>query len=506
MNTGPITDTGETRPADEDRDDRRGAIALGAVFVVALATRLHRLGEDSLWDNEILSHARATADLGDAYDLIREGTHPPGYSQVILRPWLAIGDSELMQRLPSVVFGFVAIAITAALATRLAGRWAGIAAAGLSAVMPLHLYYSREGRMYALLALVLIAWIAALIRAHERDTWSWWAAYTALGAAALYTHYYAGFTVLSVVAVTAAFEYRSGLSDRTKRWALATGGIGIAFLPWLPTFRYQLSNDPVSHLQALSARELAELPIQFFTAFANRSNLDNLVIGAALMVLFVIALRALWSGRTTDADQGLAASVVVAAVVGTFALSVLVSLFRPLIFVRYFAGILPMTAIVLAVGVSRSRISDARTRWVALGAFGLLLLARLGHAVPTIDDTWRPDWRAATDQLETASADDSVTLLVGPDSGDFRVSGFWYYADPDLPVIEVTGQVTDPVFTDAVDQLDADIATVWVVQYELIDRVPELDDFEPVSFQRFDSRFFTGSYRISVVELDRTAS
>ncbi len=485
------------RPDDSGDDRRSGWIPLAVVLAVAAALRLYRLGADSFWDNEILSHERATAGLRDAYELVREGTHPPGYSQAVLRPWLVFGESEFMQRFPSVVFGVAAIAITAALATRLAGRWAGVAAALLSAVMPLHLYYSREGRMYALLAVVLVAWIAALIRAHERDTWRAWGLYTALGAAALYSHYYGGFTVLSVVAVTGLFELRAGIGPRTRRWFLATAGIGVAFLPWLPTFRYQVSNDPVSHLEALSVRGVAELPVQFFTAFADRSSLDNLLIAAALLVLSAAALLQLWSEREAHGDDGFAAAVIVGAVFGTIVLSVVVSMLRPLIFVRYFVGILPMVAVLLAVGVGRRRAATG-------AAFAVLLVVSVIHAVPTVDDTWRPDFRRATDTIEAAGADDAIILLVGPGADDFRASGFWYYLDPEFAVIEVTGRTTDPVFADAVDQLDEDIATVWVVQYQSINSVASPTGFDIASAERFDSRFFTRRYPISVIELERS--
>lgn len=487
----------QQRRNDTEGHQPRNWSLIAIVLVVATALRLYRLGADSLWDNEILSHRRATAGLRDAYDLIREGTHPPGYSQLVLRPWLALGDSEFMQRVPSVVFGVAAIAITAALAHRLAGPRAGLAAAALSTVMPLHLYYSREGRMYALLALVLVAWIAALIHAHERDTWRAWALYTALGGAALYTQYYAGFTVLSVVAVTAAFEYRAGLSDRTRRWFIATAGIGVVFLPWMPTFLYQLRNDPVSHLEALSVRGVAELPVMFFTAFADRSAIDNLVVAAALAFLTGVAVRTLWNGRSSHPDNGFAAAVIVGAVVGTIALSVAISVLRPLIFVRYFVGILPMVAVMLAVPMGR-------LRFVTSTAFAALIVVSVVHAIPTIDDTWRPAFGAATDRIEAAGPDDSIVLLVGADASDFRVSGFWYYLDAAHAVIDVPGQVSDPTFTDAIDQLSEDIDRVWVVQYQRIGAVATPDGFAVASTERLDSRFFTRTYPVSVVELERT--
>lgn len=488
---------------DTDRgpgiDERTSWVILAVLLVGAAALRLYRLGEDSLWDNEILSYLRATAGPGDAYDLIREGTHPPGYSQVILRPWLALGEGEWMQRFPSAVFGVATIVLTAVLGARLAGRRAGLAAAALLTLMPLHLYYSREGRMYALLALVLLAWALSLIRAHERDRWADWGVYTALGAAALYTHYYAGFTVLSVAAVTAAVEVRSGFTDRTRRWLVATALIGVLFLPWLPTFWYQVGNDPVSHLPALDLQGVAELPILFFTAFAGHSAVDTVLVGAALAVLLATGGWTLWTTRNDQSDGGFGAAVVVAAVAGTIVLSIVISALRPLIFVRYFVGILPFVAVLLGAGVARLRLP-------AMGAFVLLVAVSVVHAVPTVNDTWRPAFAAATDRIEADGADGTVVLLVGPDPTDFRLTGFGFYLDPGFDVVEVTGDVTDPAFGDAIDGLDADVNRVWVLQYQTVSRIDPRTDVTATVFERYDARFFEGFYPISLVRLDREPS
>lgn len=291
-----MTTIERNRGAVTERDRLRSPLLIG-VLVIAAAIRLYRLGDDSLWNNEILSHQRATVNPRAAYTLLKEGTHPPGYSQGVLRPWLFFGDSEWMQRLPSAVFGVVTVALTAVLGVRLAGRHAGLIAAAVLAVMPLHLYYSREGRMYALLGLVTIAWIMALVRAHERGTRADWAIYTVLGAACLYTHYYAAFAVLSVVTVTALWELRVGLSSRTRDWFLATTAIGVLFLPWLPTFWFQYGNDPVNHLPPLSWSGVSGIPIQFFTAFADQSTRDARLIASALAVALVLAAAVLWSSR-----------------------------------------------------------------------------------------------------------------------------------------------------------------------------------------------------------------
>ena len=337
-----------------------------------------------------------------------------------------------MLRFPSAVLGVATVAMTAMLGTRLAGRRAGLAAAALLTVMPLHLYYSREGRMYALFALVLLAWVMALIRARERNTLGSWTMYTVLGAAALYTHYYAGFTVLAVVGATAVLELRHEITTRTCRWLIATIGIGVLFAPWLPTFRYQLNNDPLAWLDSPGFSGWVRLPVEFFAGFVEYSMIDpsmnqyveNLfkanVILIPLAVLLLFGSRHLRTVADRTPDAAFAAAVVGAAFFGTLLLAFVASQFRTLFFVRYFVGILPFLAILIGAAL-------ARMRPMTVIAFGALFASAALHTALTIDETWRPAFRDATDQIEQDQPDDVIVVFVDlnlsePGSGDFATT------------------------------------------------------------------------------------
>jgi len=489
-----VDDLPATRTQGDDvRPDWR---YLSVLLIAAAVLRLYRLSDDSLWDNEILSERRATAPLNNAHDLLRDGTHPPGYSQAILRPWLALGNGEWMQRFPSVVFGVTTVAMTAVLGTRLAGRRAGLAAAALLAVMPLHLYYSREGRMYALLALVLLGWVMALIRARKRDTTLDWTVYALLGAASLYTHYYAGFTVLAVVGTTAVLEFRHGFTTRTRRWLIATAGIGMLFAPWLPTFRHQLSNDPVSHLQPLTLDGLTALPVQFFTGFVERSTADSLVVGVTLAALLVFGSVRLRSVADGSPDAGFAGAVIGAALVGTGLLSIAVSELRPLVFVRYFVGILPFLAILIGAALTR-------LRPVPVIAFSTLFAVATLHAVPTIDDAWRPAFRDATDRIEQDHPDDVIVVSVGPGPGDFRATGLRYYLDNGYVLHEYAGSVRDQEFPEFLDELRTTAPRTWILQYRHAHNFNTPPGFIASANERYETRFFETRYMIQITALDR---
>ncbi len=481
---------------------------LSVLLIAAAVLRLYRLGADSLWYDEILSERRATVPLGDAYDLLREGTHPPGYSQAILRPWLTLGDGEWMLRFPSAVLGVATVAMTAMLGTRLAGRRAGLAAAALLTVMPLHLYYSREGRMYALFALVLLAWVMALIRARERNTLGSWTMYTVLGAAALYTHYYAGFTVLAVVGATAVLELRHEITTRTCRWLIATIGIGVLFAPWLPTFRYQLGNDPVWHLSSPGFSDWVRLPVEFFAGFVEYSMIDPSMnqyvesLFKATVTLIPLAVLLLFGNRhlRTVADRtpaaAFAAAVVGAAFFGTLLLAFVASQFRPLFDVRYFVGILPFLAILIGAAL-------ARTRPMTVIAFGALFASAALHTALTIDETWRPAYRDATDQIEQDQPDDVIVVFVDLPSVH-GVPGIRYYLDEAYHTVEYDGSVRNGEFAAFLDDLEITAPRTWVLQ---AGTAPAAFDAPPgfvTSVQeQHDSRFFHRHFTIKVTALDR---
>ena len=139
---------------------------------MAFAWRLSGIGFQSLWRDEVDSLRFATQPWADLLgSFTRPGENGPLYF-LALRPWLALaGQDEFALRFPAALAGVVAIPLTFVLARRLlrasgqGGQSArrGIAVANvplvsalLVAVSPYLVWYSQEGKMYALLlALVL---------------------------------------------------------------------------------------------------------------------------------------------------------------------------------------------------------------------------------------------------------------------------------------------------------------------------------------------------------------
>lgn len=135
--------------------------ALVAALVVGAFLRLDGIGEPSYWIDEILHQLITTNATAEPWWRWLTGFEPengPLYyaTQLATR---AAGTSEGAGRAAAALFGIAAIAV----AWRASRDDFGIAAL-LLAVAPLHVYYSREARPYALLMLLTAAMIAVLLR------------------------------------------------------------------------------------------------------------------------------------------------------------------------------------------------------------------------------------------------------------------------------------------------------------------------------------------------------
>src|SRR5260370_28125776 len=75
-----------------------------------------------------------------------------------------------------------------ALGSRLFSKQAGLAAAFLLAVQPVHIAYSQEARSYALCVFFSVAAFYFFIRGVQEGTGKWWLLYVMSAVLAIYSH------------------------------------------------------------------------------------------------------------------------------------------------------------------------------------------------------------------------------------------------------------------------------------------------------------------------------
>jgi mannosyltransferase len=123
-------------------------------------------------------------------------------------------------------------------------RWIGWGALLIVATSPYAIRYSNEARMYMLTMVLVLLGYLAMWRAVERPSLGRLVPIALITAALLYTQYWAFFLV-GVVAVAQLWIVwrRSGEERRTAlRILLAIAVGGLLFVPWLPTFAYQMAH------------------------------------------------------------------------------------------------------------------------------------------------------------------------------------------------------------------------------------------------------------------------
>src|SRR5215210_3312036 len=127
-------------------------------------------------------------------------TSPPLY-YLLLNLWTrAAGTSDFALRFFSVLWALAAFPLVWMLGDRLGGRWGGFSAALLYTLAPPSLYYSVEGRMYAMLWCLALVCIWLTVRLHDRGaqpaTLLLW---IIVGAAGFLTHYFFAFVWIAAV-------------------------------------------------------------------------------------------------------------------------------------------------------------------------------------------------------------------------------------------------------------------------------------------------------------------
>lgn len=385
-----------------------------------------------LWLDEAISVAQTNGRFADMIAGLRGwDVHPPLYHSILWGTRQLIGTSEIAVRAPSIVAGTLLIPALYLAGRELYGRRTGLVAAAFGTVAPLLVWYSQEARMYALLMLVAVAAVWAHGRALRTGRLVDWVSMGALGAALLWTHYFAVIWVaiqhacVGVAIVRRRAEGRE-IGRLLRGWAAAALVLGALLVPLLPIVHDQLISSP--HLEALStpSRNPALTELSVYSVLSNTvwamwgyhsgEVMTQLVALWPLGMLFVFSL--LGRGRDRSTTLLLALGAIPVSILLLAGLKT-----RDLFEVRYFATTVPL-AILLAAHI----VTKVRTSWISTGVATAVVAASLvialvdqqvGHGNPR-----RYDFERALARVE-ATADEGDVLLYAPRYLDSVVA---YYA------------------------------------------------------------------------------
>jgi len=436
-----------------DRTARKTKVLLLGVTFLAFALRLYHLGFQSLWRDEVDAILFAQRDLPAILaTFVQPGQNGPLYF-LSLHFWLAAaGNSEFALRFFSLFFGLLTVPLLYALGRRLLGTTAGLVAALLLAVSPYHVWYSQEGKMYALVAFLAVLSLYLFARALEENHWAWWLSYLAVTGLALYVHF---FTPLLVLVALAWFL----LSGRWRRLTLGRLALALAglVLVALPIVRWLLPTLMTPATTGYPFYGLGDMAAALFWAFSlgfrPRPGLLPLALFALLLLAGLLTSPSPvvdgggrgWGspspasgggpgwGSPSPAGGGgpgwgwrfFLAAWLILPVLAVY----LVCLSRPVFTDRYLILILPAFALLLAAGLV-----GLAKRWPPLAALALaLVLVFSARGLWVQSQTpLKADFRHAAQAFAAQAQPDDLVLFVMP----YAQRAFTYYHPQPMAVAE----------------------------------------------------------------------
>jgi 4-amino-4-deoxy-L-arabinose transferase-like glycosyltransferase len=350
------------------------------------------IGDKSMWLDEAFSADVARLPAPDLLVYLWHNELHASPYYVLLSAWSALGTSETVLRLLSVLIGVLAVVATYYVGRRYGdGFWAAL----VLAVSPLFVQFEQNAREYTLLA----AWSAistlAYLRYKEQPTRSRAAIYIFAAAAMIYVHPIGAF-VIAAHGIWQLATAPPGL--RLRRLAIF---VPVAVL-WLPMIRFMaFHRDKISWIPPLSPETVSTQ----FVAFA----------GGALALLAMVVLIVLAVRRRLD----LPLLWLVVPIVGMLA----VSLFQPLLQARYLIVVLPAVAVLIG-----------RNWRLAVVAFcALMLLGVYGwYSGPA-----REDWRAAVARMQ-AEEQPADGVVFSPSYARLPLDYYGHVGTPDYPAVAWT--------------------------------------------------------------------
>jgi hypothetical protein len=477
-------------------------ILILAVLLLAFILRFHQLGAQSLWHDEGNSYAQSIRSVGEIANHAARDIHPPGYYWLLGAWRLISGESEFALRALSAFAGVLTVALAYAIGKRLYNAWAGVLAALFVALNTFAIYYGQEARMYALLAMLVAAGMAALLALIACPTWTRALLLALINAAGLYTQYaYPLFMLVQGVLAllwivknylshhdasgrAGARPYktehnvgtRGSTSDVLIRYIVTNLIALVLFLPWLPTTLTQIGNWQQTGGEVMPASDALQVIVTL------------LVFGMTVqtIVLAIPIMLGLFSLLNTDSGlsgwwRGLFAPLWVTIPVALF---LALELARP----QNFKMLLPAqagAALWIAGGIAalwrlpvraRSPRRQELLKWVSRAASvtaALWIVLTLINLLPPLyaDPAFqRSDYRAIATTITTLAHAGDAIILDAPNQAEV----FTYYYRGDLPVIGLPAGLggDDAATLDAVEALITDYDRLFVVFWGEDERDP----------------------------------
>ncbi|MGB6679248.1 MAG: glycosyltransferase family 39 protein [Terriglobales bacterium] len=375
-------------------------ILLALITALAAALRFHSLAAKSFWFDEGVSVAIARLDWYNFVRILWRREANMSLYYLLLHFWLEFGGSEFFVRSLSVFFAIASVPVIYLLGRRLFGSRVGLITAALLAVNAYHVQYSQDARSYSLMVFLCLLSSLYFLKCLSEPSRRNRIAYIVSSTLAVYAQFFSLLLViahwLSLRMLDRGQEPRQIRND--WRWIVLLSSPILAFAAATGT-------GPLRWVQRPSLKD-----VWVFALHLTGNGGPWLLI--ACVVSCLAALLPVWRTRRLRSAHWDAWEYrfLVCWLIFPIALTLALSLVKPLFVPRYFIFCLPALLLLVACGI-------ARLRPVLMVPALLLVLVlsfsgTIGYYKKDVD-IQREDWRAATRYLlDHAQSGDALLFHV----------------------------------------------------------------------------------------------
>jgi len=343
----------------------------------------------SLWLDESIEALALMGKQGPLLQYALGDYQPPLYHFIGYVFTQLFGYSEIVLRLPSLISGLLTVYFVIKIGELIGSRKVGILAGILAATNPLLIYYSQEGRTYAMTTFFVTASFYYFLKLLRDKKTLHYALYTLFTVLFLWTSYLSWFVLLSQ-GIYVLWK---------KRYDILALQIGAALtlLVWLPSFLSSLSIGQSTRGgspewgKVVGGLTWKSLPLTWVKFVIGRIGFDNKVLYGGIMS--AIGLTHLYALKFVNYKKN---RIFLVWLLPPIILGLLTATILPVYSYFRVLFVLPAYLILLAIGLSH-----LRRRWLSITLIVMQVLA-LGYfwVSPRYH---RENWRALTAQLPSGA-------------------------------------------------------------------------------------------------------
>ncbi len=427
-----------------------------------------------LWLDEAQSVGIASLPAGDIIDGLRADGHPPLF-YFLLHYWMEfVGTDDRALRLLPAIFGGLTLIPAFFAGRRLGGSRAGLIAVGLLASSPFLVRFSTEVRMYSLVTFLSLLWWLAVRRAEEKPNRLRLAFVIVLVGLLVLTHYWSLFLFAAWLVLTLVKVGRRAEAPAAGKLIVAHAIGGLAFIPWIPSFLYQMAHTGTPWADA---QDPASIVVTSLSDIAGGREKGAALALMALLFFFAVVgfagrethrgvIELVMAGR--NETRPITALILTTLTIAVIAMTVTGSAFAGR-YVSIFAGLLLILA---AVGVA-----ELTPPLMQYTAFAAAIALGLAGGWVAVDDTRSQGQQVAASIEEGYAPGDVVVACpdqVGPATSHYLPAGATPLAYPllspanrvDWTDYEARHVASDPAAAAAEIVERSNGAQIWLVWQE----------------------------------------